>query len=173
MNTPNPKQIDLLRKAGLRPQIVGYIIRDGEFLLTYSKQYNLWFVPQGGIDNKETAEKALYRELGEELGIKLQKSLYGKPELIHLDKIMFSSAIGSRDLRTDSGESVVMKGKYYLHYIVQSNIQEIDIRDTEFDKLIWIGKEKLYIVPKIINVPTKKKQFIDVMPKLEKYLGGQ
>jgi len=170
MNAPNYKQIDLLRKAGLRPEVVAYIIRDGEFLLTYSKEHDLWFVPQGGIDNKETPEKALYRELGEELGIKLQKSLYGKPELIHLDKIMFTSGIGSRDLRTDSGESVVMKGKYYLHYVVQSTIQEIDVRDTEFDKLIWVGKEKLYIVPKIINVSTKKNQFINVMPKLEKYL---
>jgi putative (di)nucleoside polyphosphate hydrolase len=170
MNTPNSRQIDLLRKAGLRPQVVAYIIRNGEFLLTYSRQHNLWFVPQGGIDNKESPEKALYRELGEELGIKLQKSLYGKPEIIHTDKIMFTSGIGSRDLRTDAGESVVMKGKYYLHYIVQSNIDKINVKDTEFDKLIWIGKDKLYIVPKIITVPTKKNQFINVMPELEKYL---
>lgn len=170
MNSPNPHQIDLLRKAGLRPQIVAYIIRDGQFLLTYAKQHNLWFVPQGGIDNKETIEKALHRELGEELGIKLQRSLYGKSEIIHIDKIMFTGAIGSRDLKTDDGQPVVMKGKYYFHCITRSNIDDINVRDTEFDKLIWVGKEKIHIIPKIIIVATKRKQFKDVMPKLEKYL---
>jgi len=170
MNGPNLNQIDLLRKARFRPQVVAYIIRDGKFLLTYTKQHDLWFVPQGGIDNKETIDKALYRELGEELGIKLQRSLYGKSEIIHIDKIMFTGAIGSRDLKTDDDQPVVMKGKYYFHCIIKSNIDNINIRDTEFDKLIWVGKEKLHIIPKIIAVATKRKQFKDIMPKLEKYL---
>ena len=114
-------QIDSLRKIGLRPQVVACIVKDGKVLIAYAKKHNSWMFPQGGIDNKEKPHKALYREMEEELGKKFSKNLYGKPELIYSDKIAFSgTAIGSRDLKTDAGVPVLMRGKYYLFLVINS-----------------------------------------------------
>jgi len=171
MKIPSLKQIDLLRMAGLRPESVGCIIRDGSVLITYIKKHNIWFFPQGGIDNREDPIKALYREMTEELGKDLGKSLYGKPELIYTDRIMFSGdAVGSRELKTDDGKKVLMGGKYYLFFIIQSNIKDLKIDNTEFDKAVWVSKKKLSVVSKLISDSSKRIQYIKVSKILEKYL---
>lgn len=166
----SPKQIDRFRLAGLRPEVVACIINEGKVLIAHFRTKGLWFFPQGGIDNKETTEQALHREMREELGKTFQKNLYGKPELIHTDKIVSSYLAGSRDLKTDDGKPVYMKGKYFFFFVIRSKTQQINIKDTEFDRIVWVPEDKFHVVSRLIPFPTKKKQFNDVSEKLKKYL---
>ena len=46
---------------------------DGQFFLGKRVGAEAWQFPQGGIDEGETTEQALYRELYEETGIKKDK----------------------------------------------------------------------------------------------------
>ena len=51
---------------------VGIVLtnRDGAVLWARRAGQDAWQFPQGGINSDETAEQAMYRELGEELGLK-------------------------------------------------------------------------------------------------------
>jgi 8-oxo-dGTP pyrophosphatase MutT (NUDIX family) len=148
MITPSSKHIDMLREAGLRPEVVGCIVYNRTVFLPYTKKHKLWFFPQGGIDNKEDPKRSLFREMSEELGIDFAKNLYN-PELFWLDKIIFSGdAIGTRDLKTDLGKPVLMRGKYFLFYTLLSKTSEIDINKTEFDHHIWADYKKIMIAEK-------------------------
>lgn len=44
---------------------------NGEIALLYSREYNIYSLPGGGIEEGENIKDALYRELGEETGCKI------------------------------------------------------------------------------------------------------
>ncbi len=58
-------------KTKFRPNVVGLIFNeDGEILIQKSRRFhNHWQFPQGGVDNNETEEEAVFREVEEELSI--------------------------------------------------------------------------------------------------------
>ncbi|MFA6422555.1 MAG: NUDIX domain-containing protein [Candidatus Buchananbacteria bacterium] len=136
-------EIDQIRKSGYRPQVVGCFLKDKKILFVYKKEYDLWQLPQGGIDNKEIIEDAFFRETGEELGDKFLKSCDKNILLVGDDKVDFpSSTQGARDLKDDLGEKIFMKGKCYFFICCQVNDDKIDISDTEFDDYKWISYEE-------------------------------
>jgi len=61
----------LINADGYRPN-VGIIICNEKSQLLWAKRYKQysWQFPQGGIDENETLEQAMYRELYEEVGLK-------------------------------------------------------------------------------------------------------
>ena len=63
-----------MKEALYRPN-VGIIIfnRDGKILWCKRKQGDGWQFPQGGIDEGETPQDAIYRETYEEVGLEKQK----------------------------------------------------------------------------------------------------
>ena len=63
-----------MKEALYRPN-VGIIIfnRDGKILWCKRKQGDGWQFPQGGIDEGETPQDAIYRETYEEVGLETQK----------------------------------------------------------------------------------------------------
>lgn len=63
----------MVDKDGFRSN-VGIIVSDGIGRLLWAKRIkqNAWQFPQGGIDNGEPLEAALYRELFEEVGLEAQ-----------------------------------------------------------------------------------------------------
>ena len=171
LNEPTLNQIDLLRQAGIRPNIVACIISNGRLMFCRDRQHKVWFFPQGGIENKELPKQALYREIEEELGSKVRHSIIESPILFYMDKIMFKgSGIGSRDLRTDAGEMKVMRGKYYIFYRINSNIEKINFKDTLFDSIVWVNKKTISAAEKLITDPNKKNQYKKVLENLTQYL---
>ncbi len=61
----------MVDKDGFRPN-VGIILLDNDGQVFWAKRSrgNGWQFPQGGINNDETAEEAMFRELYEEVGLK-------------------------------------------------------------------------------------------------------
>lgn len=52
-----------------RPSARGIIIKDGKIALVYSKKYDYYKFPGGGIEVDERKEEALIREVAEETGL--------------------------------------------------------------------------------------------------------
>lgn len=73
---------------GYRPN-VGIILANGERKLLWARRIrqDAWQFPQGGIRRHETPEQAMYRELGEELGLhKEHVTLIGRTrDWLHYD----------------------------------------------------------------------------------------
>ena len=60
----------MIDKDGFRPN-VGIMVANGQGELLWARRIgqDAWQFPQGGINKNETPEQALFRELGEEIGL--------------------------------------------------------------------------------------------------------
>jgi 8-oxo-dGTP diphosphatase len=65
-------------ESKLRTRIAGIIIRDGKLLLVKGKGYEHLWTPGGKIEEGETDEKCLKRELKEEIGVELVEAKFFK-----------------------------------------------------------------------------------------------
>lgn len=133
------KEIDLVRAQGFRPGAVACVLHNERLLLLFKREYNLWMLPQGGIDNGERIKDSLSRELEEELGKDFMSSLEDDHIFLFEDRIEFTKRHhGARELKTDDGEDVLMVGKHYYYYVLNSKEAEIDLSKTEFDQYKWV-----------------------------------
>jgi len=60
----------------MRHSIGALIIKDDKILIFYHKNLNLWSIPVGKVEEDETLEDALKREMQEELDINILKCKY-------------------------------------------------------------------------------------------------
>ncbi len=163
-----PKEIDEIRKKGFRPQVVGCFLHSGKVLFLYKKEHDLWQLPQGGIDNRETMEEALVREMAEELGDKFIESINKNIRLISEAKVEFpANKQDVRNLQTDDDEPVTMKGKKYFFLTATATDVSIDISETEFDKYKWVSFEEGMGLAENIYQKGKKRITVKVLKKLK------
>ncbi len=166
MQLPSSEEIDIIRKSGFRPQVVGCFINDKKILFLFKKKYNLWQLPQGGIDNKENIKEAMVREMTEELGNKFVDSIKIN-SLIGDNQIEFpNQAQNSRQLKTDCGEDVFMRGKKYFFVAIDTNIADLNINETEFDDYKWLDYKNAIKLSKTIYQRGKQRVTLDVLKKL-------
>jgi len=151
--------IDDIRQKGFRPQVVGCFLNNNKILFLYKKKHSLWQLPQGGIDNKETVRQAIKREMQEELGEKFIKNCdFYNIEITEEAQLEFPKKTkGSRDLKTDTGKEMFMKGKRYLFIKIKVNSPELDIDQTEFDNHKWLNfKDAIILSNKIYQIGKRK-----------------
>lgn len=149
MTSPTLEQIDNIRRKGFRPQVVGCIInKDKKLLLLFKRKRNLWQLPQGGIENKESVDQALIRELTEELGKDfVSRCLIPKEFVLRFDQIEFPPETReSRRLFTDGGERVPMRGKAYFFCLLNFEDGVFNIEDTEFDDYLWASYQQAKVL---------------------------
>ncbi|MCD8484100.1 NUDIX hydrolase [Candidatus Woesebacteria bacterium] len=136
--------IDTIRTTGFRPTAVACFVHDRKVLLVFHEAYRLWQLPQGGVDNGELPRATIVRESAEELGETFAESIPEEKELTFVgrDRVEFlPSKYNVRDLKLDSGEPVLMKGKEYLFFAVPVESSEIKLAESEFSQYEWHSYE--------------------------------
>lgn len=129
----------MIDSDGFRPN-VGIVLcnRKGQVLWARRIGQNSWQFPQGGINNGETVESAMYRELEEELG--LHKS---DVSLLSMSAGWYKYKLPKRLVRWD--EKPVCLGqrqKWFLLRVAEEHENKIDFNHTnipEFDDWRWVS----------------------------------
>ena len=166
MKLPSLEEIDTIRKTGLRPGVVGCFLHDKKILFLFKEEYNLWQLPQGGIDNQESIEQAIVREMNEELGNDFAASL--KVNSLIGDNLVNFPAHNknSRELKTDAGNNIFMEGKKYFFIAIDTDISDLDINKTEFDDYRWLDYEEAIELTSTIYQRGKQRVTLDAINKL-------
>lgn len=115
--------------VGKRPSARGIIIKNNKLAMVYSKRYDYYKFPGGGIDKNETNIDALIREVKEEVGLQVIKESVKEYGLF---------------LRKDKGkveDIFIQENYYYLCDVTDNNIgQKLDDYE-EFEEftLKWVS----------------------------------
>jgi putative (di)nucleoside polyphosphate hydrolase len=128
----------LIDTDGYRPN-VGIILANGRGQLLWAKRINQdgWQFPQGGINRNESPEKALYRELREEIGLRPESV-----EVVACTKGWLRYRLPQRLLRFDTKSGFVgQKQKWFLlKMLAEDRHVQIDATSKpEFDGWRWVS----------------------------------
>jgi putative (di)nucleoside polyphosphate hydrolase len=134
------KAVNLIDFDGYRPN-VGIVIcnQHGQVLWAKRLGQNSWQFPQGGINEGENIEQAMYRELYEEVGL-TKKDV----RLIWASKYWLKYRLPKRLIRHDSGSNPVCIGQKQRWFLLQllSPESAINLRTNnlpEFDGWRWVS----------------------------------
>ena len=123
---------------GYRPN-VGIVIcnRNGQVLWAKRCGQNSWQFPQGGINDNESAEQAMYRELYEEVGLQPKDV-----RILYVSKHWLRYKLPKRLLRYDSKPMCIgQKQRWFLLQLVgdEKNINMQTTKSPEFDGWCWVS----------------------------------
>jgi len=139
LKEPGLEDLNNDRKKGLRPGVVCCCVHNKRLLLLHKKEFGIWLVPQGGINNKEKPTDAVKRKIAEELGENLFRECgetliyFGKGELPYSERRK-----GSEEMETDEGVKTPIVGKKYYFYYVPIKTSDVNIKETQFDEYFWL-----------------------------------
>ena len=118
---------------------VGIVIcnRNGQVLWAKRCGQNSWQFPQGGINDNESAEQAMYRELYEEVGLQPKDV-----RILYVSKHWLRYKLPKRLLRYDSKPMCIgQKQRWFLLQLVgdEKNINMQTTKSPEFDGWRWVS----------------------------------
>ena len=155
----------MLDRDGFRPN-VGIILLNQKNQVFWGKRIRThsWQFPQGGIDRGETPEQAMYRELGEEVGL--------KPEHVRIvarTRDWLRYEVPDRYIRREARGHY--KGQKQIWFLLQLMAQDwnLNLRATdhpEFDAWRWND----YWVPLDVVVEFKRGVYEMALTELARYL---
>lgn len=129
----------MIDKDGYRHNVGIILVNSlGQLLLAKrSRKKQAWQFPQGGISEGETPEQAMYRELGEELGL-----FPDSVEIIAVSESWYSYRLPIRYWRLDSEPLVIgQKQKWFLLSLKVADASiDLNFSDKpEFDAWEWVS----------------------------------
>lgn len=113
--------------------------KKGEFLLVNLTSFKEEFfaIPGGGIENNETLEQAMYREIHEELGIE-------KESLVLVGQSDIPVTVTFKEISLNrEGKEYRGFERYFFAFIFVGNIHEITINKDEVSSYQWASLENL------------------------------
>jgi putative (di)nucleoside polyphosphate hydrolase len=125
-----------------RPNVAAVIVSSAypekkEILIAERNDLNaIWQFPQGGIDEGESSEEALFRELKEEIGTKKVEIIAEYPEWISYD---FPTHIAAK-MAPYAGQ----KQRYYLVRLKESAKIDLETEHLEFRAYRFVEVESLF-----------------------------
>lgn len=174
MRPPSTAQLNSIRHRGYRPVVVGCFLYKNKLLFVYKKKHNLWQLPQGGIENREPIDKALWREMREELGTTFADLAKHRFIMIGQDSIQFPPLRqGTRPLKTDEGQEVHMQGKKYYFALIITKNARLHLSETEFDEARWLTLDEAKTLTKLIYHLGKRRVTQKALHLIERYLKQQ
>ena len=114
--------------VGKRPSARAIIIKDNKLAMVYSKKFNYYKFPGGGIKSNETNEDALIREVKEEVGLEVVKASIKEYGLV---------------IRKEAGkiEDIFIQENYYYFCEIADTVDKQNLDDYEKEEgftLRWI-----------------------------------
>lgn len=125
-------------KEGYRPNVAMVVLNSkNKVLICRRTNTKTWQFPQGGVDNNENLEKAMYRELLEEVGLRKDDVQYiGESEdtiIYDIPKTIRSKVLGGK-----------FKGQEQKWFLLRIKNDDHEIRldyeaFPEFDTFEWVS----------------------------------
>lgn len=145
---------------------VGIIVSNsaGRVLWCRRMGQDAWQFPQGGIEEHETPEQAVYRELKEETGL-----CFGQVTILGRTRGWFRYEIPSHLVRRDGNQRCIgQKQKWFLLEFLDNemNLSETWPRNAEFEEYSWVD----YWYPLEHVVFFKKDVYLKALSSLEPLL---
>jgi putative (di)nucleoside polyphosphate hydrolase len=131
----------MTEKKFYRPNVAAIIVSHeypetkDVFIAERSDLEGVWQFPQGGIDEGESSEEALFRELGEEIGTSKVDIVAEYPEWIAYD---FPSHVAAK-MAPYAGQ----KQRYYLVRLKKGAVIDIDTKHPEFKAYKFVNIDEL------------------------------
>ena len=126
------------RKEGYRPNVAMVVLNSkNKVLICRRTNTKTWQFPQGGVDNNENLEKAMYRELLEEVGLRKDDVQYiGESDdtiIYDIPKTIRSKVLGGK-----------FKGQEQKWFLLRIKNDDHEIRldyeaFPEFDTFEWVS----------------------------------
>lgn len=116
-----------------RKNVSAVVIWKGKVLITKKPNRESWQFPQGGIEDDETDEKAILRELREELNI-TNAQIVGKSKFVH-------QYDWPPEKQKQTGLQGIRQGIYYVQLLDDPKTMKIDL--TELEKFDWAEPENV------------------------------
>lgn len=148
-------------QSGSYRRNVGIILINDKGRIFWARRVgqDAWQFPQGGIDENESAEQAMYRELTEEIGLEATDVA-----LMGVTKDWLSYRIPEQYIRHGSQPLIIgQKQKWFLLKLVCSEQKiRLDLSDTpEFDSWCWVDywyppQEVIYFKRQIYTAALKE-----------------
>lgn len=107
-------------KAFVRPSVRGIIIHDGKVAMVHSLKYDYYKFPGGGIEDGESLEEALLREVAEESGLQVILPSIREYGLVHR-------------IQKGQKEAMFIQDNYYFLCEVEEKVgaQQLDDYEAE------------------------------------------
>ncbi|MBD3809584.1 MAG: RNA pyrophosphohydrolase [Sulfuricurvum sp.] len=131
----------MIQNKFYRPNVAAIIVSSDYpmtkkiFIAERSDLEGVWQFPQGGIDEGESSEEALFRELGEEIGTKKVEIIAEYPEWIAYD---FPPHIAEK-MAPYAGQ----KQRYYLVRLKKGAKIDLDTKHPEFKAYQFVDVDDL------------------------------
>ena len=136
-----------------RPSARAIIIKDGKIAMVYSKKYNYYKFPGGGIEATESMEDALIREVSEETGLCVIKNSIQEYGQVHR-------------VQKGTKEDIFIQDNYYFLCCVKEALGQQNLDKYEADE----GFTLEFLEPQSaidVNRETKLDDFSQVMIERE------
>lgn len=104
-----------------RPSARAVIINDGKIAMVYSKKYNYYKFPGGGIEPAESMEDALIREVSEETGLRVIKNSIQEYGQVHR-------------VQKGTKEDIFIQDNYYFLCSVEEDLEQQSLDNYEADE---------------------------------------
>lgn len=122
----------MYRERLYRPTVVA-IVRDeaGRLLLVQSMRNFEWGVVQGGVEERESPQVALFREIKEEIGVGARRVRRRPPRFI-----------GCADIDAEAGSADHMKFtkgvRYFVYDVAYVGPERLSLQSTELAAHVWV-----------------------------------
>jgi len=125
----------LVKKLPYRDNIGGLVFKGSKYLLVQRTNWpdNFWKLPQGGINEKEKKDKAIRRELNEELGTDKFKIIKLFPFTHQYD--WDKESINLANFR--------WRGQKQFFFLVEFTGDKINLNSEELKNYCWVTKDEL------------------------------